>query len=255
MFYGLLFSALYWVNEFIIASVLMVGLGLPPNFLLSFIFMILITVIMMIPLTPGGVGIAEISMGGFYALIIPTSLIGVFVLLRAGIHGSILVIFQSNHYRIDPFGRLFLFFDWNKRSVVERIFQFPGSIIQTLLFQDINSVQQPWIANSQFLENNEQFQNIGLIHERKTEFQPTEFGNFLEIVTFLIEMMYQEILRQLFNSLVYFNGSQVIWDSSQPLQSFDNPHMTRMSAETHSAPVIELPFSAGEGCRHLPADR
>ncbi len=81
MFYGLIFSALYWINEFVIASVLMVGLGLPPNYLLSFIFMILITVIMMIPLTPGGVGIAEVSMAGFYALIIPTSLIGVFVLL------------------------------------------------------------------------------------------------------------------------------------------------------------------------------
>jgi len=81
VFYGLIFSALYWINEFIIASVLMVGLGLPPNFLLSFIFMILITVILMIPLTPGGAGVAEVSIAGFYALIIPTSLLGVFVLL------------------------------------------------------------------------------------------------------------------------------------------------------------------------------
>ncbi|HJJ50547.1 MAG TPA: flippase-like domain-containing protein [Methanocorpusculum sp.] len=81
MFYGLVFSALYWVNELIIASVLMVGLGLPPNFLLAFIFMIMITVIMMIPLTPGGVGVAEVSMAGFFALIIPTALLGVFVLL------------------------------------------------------------------------------------------------------------------------------------------------------------------------------
>ncbi len=81
MFYGIVFSFLYWFNEFAVASVLMVGLGLPPNFLLSFIFMILITVIMMIPLTPGGAGVAEISIAGFYALIIPTSLLGVFVLL------------------------------------------------------------------------------------------------------------------------------------------------------------------------------
>ena len=43
--------------------------------------MILITVIMMIPLTPGGVGVAEVSMAGFFALIIPTALLGVFVLL------------------------------------------------------------------------------------------------------------------------------------------------------------------------------
>jgi len=81
VFYGMLFSALYWLNEFTIVSVLMVGLGLPPNYLLSFIFMILITVIGMIPLTPGGAGVAEVSIAGFYAMIIPTSLLGVFVLL------------------------------------------------------------------------------------------------------------------------------------------------------------------------------
>jgi len=36
---------------------------------------------LMIPLTPGGAGVAEVSIAGFYALIIPTSLLGVFVLL------------------------------------------------------------------------------------------------------------------------------------------------------------------------------
>ena len=35
----------------------------------------------MIPITPGGVGIAELSLGGFYALIIPTAIVGIFVLI------------------------------------------------------------------------------------------------------------------------------------------------------------------------------
>ncbi len=82
--FGLIFSALYWFNEFVIAYFICLGLGVTPTaelFLLSLIFQLLITVIMMIPLTPGGVGVAELSLGGFYALIIPTSIVGIFVLL------------------------------------------------------------------------------------------------------------------------------------------------------------------------------
>ncbi|MDO5844648.1 MAG: flippase-like domain-containing protein [Methanocorpusculum sp.] len=84
MAYGIIFSALYWINEFIIPFVIFVGLGVEPtieNFVLSFIFQIMICVIMMIPLTPGGAGIAEVSWAGFYALILPASLIGIFVLI------------------------------------------------------------------------------------------------------------------------------------------------------------------------------
>ncbi len=78
---GLLMTILFWTSEFVIASVLMVGLGLEPNFVLSFILQLLIAMIMMIPLTPGGVGVAEVSIAAFYALIIPMPLVGVFVLL------------------------------------------------------------------------------------------------------------------------------------------------------------------------------
>ena len=84
LFFGLLFTLLYWANEFIIAFFICMGLGVEPTpalFLLSLIFQILITVILMIPITPGGVGVAEISLGAFYALIIPTSLVGIFVLI------------------------------------------------------------------------------------------------------------------------------------------------------------------------------
>ena len=80
-FAGLFFTALFWVNEFVLVSVLLMALGLEPFFALSFLFMILITVILMVPLTPGGAGVAEVSMAGFFALIVPANLLGVFVLL------------------------------------------------------------------------------------------------------------------------------------------------------------------------------
>ncbi|MDR0438939.1 MAG: flippase-like domain-containing protein [Methanocalculaceae archaeon] len=78
---GLLMTVAFWVSEFVIASMLMMGLGLEPMYLISFIFQLLITMIMMIPLTPGSVGIAEVSIAAFYSIIIPLPLVGVFVLL------------------------------------------------------------------------------------------------------------------------------------------------------------------------------
>lgn len=78
---GLAMTVAFWVSEFIIASVLMMGLGLEPMFLISFIFQLLIAMIMMIPLTPGSVGVAEVSIAAFYSIIIPLPLVGVFVLL------------------------------------------------------------------------------------------------------------------------------------------------------------------------------
>lgn len=78
---GLLMTVAFWVSEFIIASVLLVGLGLEPMLLISFIFQLLIAMIMMIPLTPGGVGVAEVSIAAFYSIIISRPLVGVFVLI------------------------------------------------------------------------------------------------------------------------------------------------------------------------------
>lgn len=82
--FGLIFTILYWANEFIIAFFICMGLGVEPTvslFILSIVFQILISVIMMIPLTPGSVGVAEISLGAFYALVIPSSIVGIFVLI------------------------------------------------------------------------------------------------------------------------------------------------------------------------------
>jgi len=82
--YGMLFSTLYWINEFIITYVVILGLGVEFSleaFFLSFIFQILITVILMIPLTPGGAGVAEVSLAGFYAFIVPAPVLGIFVVI------------------------------------------------------------------------------------------------------------------------------------------------------------------------------
>ena len=74
-------TGLFWVTEFLVASFIMMGLGLSPAVIESFFFQILIAIINMIPLTPGSSGITELSTTSLYALIIPTGMIGIFVLL------------------------------------------------------------------------------------------------------------------------------------------------------------------------------
>ncbi|MBE6507487.1 MAG: flippase-like domain-containing protein [Methanocorpusculum parvum] len=93
LFLALLLSLALWTCEYAVASVIMMGLGYAPHILLSIIFQMIIAVIFMIPLTPGGTGVAELCYAGFYALILPTGVIGLFVvLLRAILYYSNLLI-------------------------------------------------------------------------------------------------------------------------------------------------------------------
>ena len=87
---GLICSALFWFLEGVIVSFILLGLGQPPILVESLIIQLIIAVIMMIPLTPGGSGIAEILFTSMYSIFIPTSLIGIVVLLWRSI------LFYSN---------------------------------------------------------------------------------------------------------------------------------------------------------------
>lgn len=90
---GFLLTILFWFIEYSIASVIMIGLGYAPNLLLSIIFQMIIAIAMMIPLTPGATGISEICYAGLYAMILPTPIIGVFVILvRAVLYYSNLIL-------------------------------------------------------------------------------------------------------------------------------------------------------------------
>jgi len=90
LFLGLICTAFFWFLEGIIVSFILLGLDQPPILLESLIIQLVIAVIMMIPLTPGGSGIAEILFTSMYSIFIPTSLIGIVVVLWRSI------LFYSN---------------------------------------------------------------------------------------------------------------------------------------------------------------
>ena len=79
--WGMLFTLLFWLSEFAIASLLLVGLGQPAFLVESFVVQLILAVIMMIPLTPGGSGVAELGATSLYSLFVPSSIVGIFVLL------------------------------------------------------------------------------------------------------------------------------------------------------------------------------
>ncbi|HIH27099.1 MAG TPA: flippase-like domain-containing protein [Methanoregulaceae archaeon] len=79
--YGLVFTALFWICEFIIVSFLLIGLSQPPIIVESLIIQLVIAVVMMIPLTPGGSGIAEIMFTSLYGIFVTSSVLGILVVL------------------------------------------------------------------------------------------------------------------------------------------------------------------------------
>jgi hypothetical protein len=81
LIWGMLFTLLYWVSEILTASLILVGLGQPPLILESFVIQLILAILMMIPLTPGSSGIAEIGATSMYALFIPAPIVGIFVVI------------------------------------------------------------------------------------------------------------------------------------------------------------------------------
>lgn len=85
LFWASVVTILFWSTGFMIASMLLLGLGLPPFFLESYAAQSILLIIIMLPLTPGSSGIAEVSIYALYGVLLtdPAShaLIGVFTIL------------------------------------------------------------------------------------------------------------------------------------------------------------------------------
>ena len=77
-------TVLMWSTGFLIPSMILLGLGLPPFFIESYAAQALLLIIVMLPTTPGSSGVTELGMAALYGVILGAShqyLLGVFVLL------------------------------------------------------------------------------------------------------------------------------------------------------------------------------
>jgi len=74
-------TILYWTTIFMIPSMIFLGLGLKPFYILSYAAQILLIVVIMMPTTPGSAGVTEGFLAGLYSVLIGSSLIGIFILI------------------------------------------------------------------------------------------------------------------------------------------------------------------------------
>jgi uncharacterized protein (TIRG00374 family) len=84
LIFASILTVLFWSCGFLIPSMILLGLGLPPYFIESYAAQILLLVIIMMPTTPGSAGVTEVGIYGLYGVLIGTTsdtLIGVFIVL------------------------------------------------------------------------------------------------------------------------------------------------------------------------------
>ena len=82
--FGAVLTVLMWSTGFMIPSMILLSLGLPPFFIESYMAQLLLLIIVMLPTTPGSSGIAELGIERLYNVLLGASneyLIGIFVLL------------------------------------------------------------------------------------------------------------------------------------------------------------------------------
>jgi uncharacterized protein (TIRG00374 family) len=77
---GFVYTVAFWIFQFSVASLILMGLGSQPWIVPSFSAQTVLMMIAMVPLTPGNSGIAEISTASIYSLFVSTAILGVFVL-------------------------------------------------------------------------------------------------------------------------------------------------------------------------------
>lgn len=78
---GLFFTMLYWISECVTASLILIGLGQPPLFFESFVINLILAILMMMPLTPGSSGVAEVGAASMYSLFLPSAILGIFIVI------------------------------------------------------------------------------------------------------------------------------------------------------------------------------
>ena len=79
LFYGIIYTIIYWIVEFSSLPVVLLGLNQPPSVLISFAAQVLILVIIVVPLTPGSSGVAEFAAISLFSVFMPASILGIAV--------------------------------------------------------------------------------------------------------------------------------------------------------------------------------
>ena len=81
---GILWTMAYWLFLISLPSIILLGMNMDPMWIPSMAAQVILMIIVMIPIAPGGSGIAEIGAASFYSVVLPADglqVLGVFVVI------------------------------------------------------------------------------------------------------------------------------------------------------------------------------
>ncbi|MDD2438879.1 MAG: flippase-like domain-containing protein [Methanosarcinaceae archaeon] len=79
LFFGFIYTVLFWLVEFSMLFVILLGLRQTPALSLVFAAQVLLMMIIVLPLTPGSSGVAEVAASSLFSIFVPASLLGITV--------------------------------------------------------------------------------------------------------------------------------------------------------------------------------
>lgn len=79
LFFGCICTMIYWIVEFMVLPLILLGLNQPPSIMVAMAVQVFLTFIMVVPVTPGASGIAELGGAALFGILVPVSILGVVV--------------------------------------------------------------------------------------------------------------------------------------------------------------------------------
>ena len=80
LLYGIICTILFWIVEYAILPVILMGLDQTPSLIVVFAAQVLLSIIMVVPATPGASGIAEFGALTLFSVFVTSSLLGITVI-------------------------------------------------------------------------------------------------------------------------------------------------------------------------------
>jgi uncharacterized protein (TIRG00374 family) len=80
LLWGLVYTLLFWIVDFSLLILILMGLSQKPSMLTAFAAQVLLTVVLLVPATPGSSGVAELGAVSIFSIFVNSSVLGITVL-------------------------------------------------------------------------------------------------------------------------------------------------------------------------------
>jgi len=81
LLWGMVYTLLFWIVDFSLLILILMGLSQKPSILTAFAAQVLLTVVLLVPATPGSSGVAELGAVSIFSIFVSSSVLGITVLV------------------------------------------------------------------------------------------------------------------------------------------------------------------------------